>query len=130
MEDLATGGEAVRDTKRARWPKEVTERLQGIVRDAVIPVCRRHPDISRLYLFGSVARGDFDRESDVDLWVHVDDEALEKPHELLRIHEDLEGAISPTKADVVSVTDRRDLTRIWDGLQRDKVLLYERAADR
>lgn len=120
----------MRDTQRARWPKEVTERLQGIVRDAVTPVCLRHPDISRLYLFGPVARGDFDRESDVDLWVHVDDGVLDKPHELLRIYEKLEGAISPTRADVVGVTDRRDLSRIWDGLQRDKVLLYERKADR
>lgn len=119
----------MRDVVRPRYSDNVVDRLHSLIREAVTPVCMRHEDVRRLYLFGSMARGDFDQHSDVDLWVLVDDTVRDKDHGLLRIYEALEDALAPCKVDVVSVTDPAALWCIWDGLQKDKVLLYERKAN-
>jgi len=54
--------------RRGPWPKATIERLQAAL-DAVAFTLRTEPDVVGLLVFGSYARGDFSRKSDVDLLV-------------------------------------------------------------
>jgi predicted nucleotidyltransferase len=49
-----------------------------------------HHKLSRIILYGSYARGDYDDESDIDVIVLIDDDDLKKYHrQILRINVDL-----------------------------------------
>lgn len=107
-------------------PSESTlERLHGSVRAAVLPVCRAYPDVSRVYLFGSMARGDCTPASDVDLWVHVDDSIIDGNQRLSTLIIDFERAI-PRGSDIVTATEPHEIRKIYKRLMREKVLLYDR----
>lgn len=54
--------------RRGPWPKATVERLQGAL-DAVTFTLRTEPDVVGVLVFGSYARGDFSRKSDVDLLI-------------------------------------------------------------
>lgn len=103
-------------------------KVQECIRELILPVCRAYPEVSRVYLFGSMARGDFRVDSDVDLWVHVDDEICERRFGLSGLVRELEGAI-PRDSDIVTVTDPRRLGLLYSEIERDKVRLYERPCD-
>jgi predicted nucleotidyltransferase len=56
-------------------------------------------DVLGIVLFGSVARGDADRQSDIDLWILVDGDLMEQRHRANKLARDLEGLqIPPTIA--------------------------------
>lgn len=59
-----------RRLKPGPWPEEVTDRLQAAL-DALVRRARAIDSVAALVLFGSYARGDFGRKSDVDLLVLV-----------------------------------------------------------
>lgn len=105
-------------------PSQIQERIASMIANA----CVRHTDVARVYLVGSVARGEQTPESDVDLWVHIDDSVMDKSFELLGIYDDLEASI-PVSVDIISVTDPRALGYLWAEFDRDKVLVYERKAN-
>lgn len=111
-----------------RNPKLPSTELHRCIRDLILPVCRSIPDISAAYLFGSMARGDYHRDSDVDLWVHIDDSVLDRPFGLSRAVQALRDAI-PRKSDIVTATRSEQLRYIYGDLLRDGVLLYERKTD-
>lgn len=54
--------------RRGPWPEPTLQRLQTAL-DAVVCGLRAEPDVLGLLVFGSYARGDFSRKSDVDLLV-------------------------------------------------------------
>lgn len=96
------------------------------VAKAVAPVLERHPVLSA-YLFGSTARGERRAGSDIDLYCKID---RSKPFGLFAlgglIH-DLQEALG-AKVDVVT-SDSLSSTnpRLLREIERDKVLIYERA---
>lgn len=56
-------------------------------------------DVLGIVLFGSVARGEADRQSDIDLWILVDGDLMEQRHRANKLARDLEGLqIPPTIA--------------------------------
>lgn len=69
--------------------------------------------VKGIVLFGSVARGDADRRSDIDLWMLVAENHLKQRHEANRLAKRLEGLrIPPT----IALADARnaDFERNWD----------------
>lgn len=59
------------------------------VRTAVDELLENLDDIVGIVLYGSVARGDADRRSDVDLWVLVEDDRMANQRTANRIRQDL-----------------------------------------
>jgi len=70
--------------------------LQTIVLNECADWADTHPCVKAIYIFGSVARGDYRPDSDVDIYVEV---ALEDNHEMVQDFTDLHG-----EADGFSIT--------------------------
>jgi len=60
------------------------------VRTAVDELVEQLDDIVGIVLYGSVARGDADRRSDIDLWVLVEEDRMANQRTANRIRQDLE----------------------------------------
>lgn len=60
------------------------------VRTAVDKLLDRLDDVIGIVLYGSVARGDADRRSDIDLWVLVEDDRMANQRTANRVRQDLE----------------------------------------
>jgi len=65
---------------RGPWPKSVIARLTSGL-DLLVQRLRSHPDVSAVILFGSYARGEFGRKSDVDLLIVLDLDDVDLPPE-------------------------------------------------
>lgn len=64
--------------------------FQTPVRTAVDELVDRLDTVIGIVLYGSVARGDADRRSDIDLWVLVDDDRMANQRIANRVRQDLE----------------------------------------
>lgn len=72
--------------------------------------------VEGIVLFGSVARGEADRRSDVDLWVLVRGDHMEQRHAANKLAKRLDGMRIPR---TVAVADARDATETdWAELRR------------
>lgn len=60
------------------------------VRAAIAELRTQLDGVLGIVLYGSVARGDADRRSDIDLWVLVEDDRIEKQRTANRVRQDLE----------------------------------------
>jgi len=60
------------------------------VKTAVEELVERLEDVTGIVLYGSVARGDADRRSDIDLWVLVEDDRMANQRTANRVRQDLE----------------------------------------
>ena len=77
--------------------------------DAVVEICRRY-SVSELSLFGSILRGDFRRDSDVDILVAFKPDAEIGFLEYSRMQRELSTAFG-RKADLVSKTGLKAVIR-------------------
>ncbi|MFP9191239.1 nucleotidyltransferase domain-containing protein [Natrialbaceae archaeon A-CW1-1] len=59
-------------------------------------------DVQGIILFGSTARGEADRQSDIDLWVLVDGDHMRQRHEANKLVKQLEGLHIPA---TIGLTD-------------------------
>lgn len=64
--------------------------FQTPVRTAVSELCDKLEDVISIVLYGSVARGDADRRSDIDLWVLVAEDRMANQRTANRVRQDLE----------------------------------------
>ena len=73
-------------------------------------------DVLGIVLFGSVARGDADRRSDIDLWVLVGGDQMQQRHAANELSKYLNGLQIPPS---VAVTDalNADFERDWDQIR-------------
>ena len=62
------------------------------VRAAVEELRNELDEVLGIVLYGSVARGEADRRSDIDLWVLVEDDRMEKQRTANRVRQDLEDS--------------------------------------
>jgi predicted nucleotidyltransferase len=84
--------------------------------------------VKKVYLFGSFARGEADEESDVDLLVDLD-YGKGVGWQFYSWFEELEK-IFARKTDVISNVTKPEHTSNWrliEAINKDKVLLYEKA---
>jgi predicted nucleotidyltransferase len=88
----------------------------------ICQVFKQHRYVVKAELFGSLARGDFNSSSDVDLLV-VYDETRPKGFKAFTIFVDLEKSLGK-KVDIVQ--EHLLLDFIKDNIQDDRELIYER----
>lgn len=86
----------------------------------IVELIARKYGVKRVYLFGSYARGDATRESDVDL--RIDKGSLKGLFALCGLYTEIEQALQ-TKVDILTTRSLEEdfLRRI----QKEEVLLYE-----
>ena len=102
-------------------------RLDAIASSAE-PALRRHPVI-RAYVFGSQARGDCGPGSDVDLYCEIDRSKPFGMFALGSLSHDLRDALN-APVDVLTADNLdRVNPRLFREIERDKVLIYERATN-
>jgi len=70
-------------------------------------------DVRGIILFGSVARGTADRQSDIDLWVLVADDHLQQRHEANKLATELEDLRIPPTIALADATDA-DFEANWE----------------
>ena len=110
-----------------RWPQRRTGSLSGGVErlsarieaplDEVIAFCKRW-QVTEFALFGSVLRGDFSPESDVDVLVSFEEEARHTLFDMDRMETELRG-IFRREIDLVS---RRGIEASRNRLRRNAIL--------
>lgn len=98
------------------------------IRFLIIPIVKKY-NISKVYLFGSYARGEETRESDIDLLIEGGD--IDKLSQILDLEESLSNALGKNVDVVQSESVKKDGSRsnrrFYSHLERDKVLIYEKA---
>jgi predicted nucleotidyltransferase len=73
-------------------------------------------DVRGIILFGSVARGTADRQSDIDLWVLVAEDHLQQRHEANTLTTHLEGLQIPPTIALADATEA-DFEANWDSIK-------------
>lgn len=107
----------------------MTERIYTVdeIRDIVVPIAKRHR-VTKMYLFGSYARGEADGTSDIDL--RIDAENLTNLFVLGSLYDELENALKKS-LDLITTQSLRQnihdpLTRkLIRNMRKDEQLLYE-----
>jgi hypothetical protein len=105
-------------------PDGTPEEERTRVLDAVARECARFEAITRGYVFGSFARGDFVAESDVDVRLEYDQEAPFTLFEVAQFQKHLERACGRA-VDVVTAKQVKN-PNLAAAIEREKVLVYER----
>lgn len=107
----------------------MTEKIYTVdeIKNIVVPIAKRHR-VSKMYLFGSYARGEADNNSDIDL--HIDAENITNLFVLGSLYDDLETALDKSLDLVTTQALRQNindpLTRKFiKGMRKDEQLLYE-----
>lgn len=73
-------------------------------------------EVKGIILFGSVARGTADRQSDIDLWVLVAEEHLQQRHEANKLATHLEGLQMPPTIALADATEA-DFEANWEQIR-------------
>jgi predicted nucleotidyltransferase len=89
------------------------------LKDIISPIARQH-GVKKVYLFGSYARGEADKDSDVDL--KIEKGKLRSLFQLSGFRLDVEDALH-LPVDLVT-SDALDKTFL-EGIEKDEVLLYQ-----
>ena len=95
-------------------PQSDIRKIQQIMQDK---------PVKAIYLFGSYARGQADKNSDVDLLVEFDYNELNKKYDYFDIKYDLENNLRK-KVDLISAK-KLLMSKIATLVERDKILIYE-----
>lgn len=97
------------------------------IRLIILPVARKY-DVSRVVLFGSYARGEATRGSDVDFLIECD--SIKNMKDYLGLQEGLKSALGKNvdivMADVLQSDNTRATKRLIDNIEREKVVIYEK----
>ncbi len=89
------------------------------LKDIISPIARQH-GVKRVYLFGSYARGEARKDSDVDL--KIEKGKLRSLFQLSGFRLDLEDALNLS---VDLVTNDASDKAFLEGIEKDEVLLYQ-----
>lgn len=105
------------DRSRLHDPEDPIERIPQVAYRTPVRVIARYvrdelDDVLGIVLFGSVARGDADRNSDVDLWVLVANDLLEQRNVANRLARELEGLRIPPEIALEEASDE-DFEARW-----------------
>lgn len=104
--------------------REACETERAHVLEAVASECARFAAITKGYVFGSFARGDFAAESDVDVRLEYDGAAPFTLFEVSQFQKHLERACGRA-VDVVTAKQIKN-PNLAAAIEREKVLVYER----
>lgn len=89
------------------------------ISDIVAPLARKYK-ADEVYLFGSYARGEADKDSDLDFLVFGGDNF--KPTDIFAFGEDLREIFNK-KVDMFEIREINKGTKFYDNIMRDKVMV-------
>jgi hypothetical protein len=95
------------------------------IREKVRPICEAYK-VKRLFLFGSYARGEATKESDVDFHIMLDEETTLL--ELGGLYVDLEDALQKEVDIVTQVPKEQEIFGKY--MEKEEILLYEDQRER
>jgi predicted nucleotidyltransferase len=82
--------------------------------------------IEKAWIFGSYARGEETRKSDIDILVRLDKNAPISLFDYIRIMQDLQDLLHK-KVDLIQEEGLKNFAR--ESVEKDKILIYERATE-
>ena len=94
------------------------------VKSAVLEVAADYPGIRKVYVFGSVARGEVTADSDIDLRLIIDRSKRFNLHDLEHFCKSVESKTNRSVDAVTSQVVKNEA--LAAAIERDKVLIYER----
>lgn len=97
----------------------LTERDMNVFQNTFI----RYPEVTKVYIFGSRAKGNFKPGSDIDLAV-VNEGVSDKT--LLQLANDLDESDLPYKVDILYTPDLQH-PELKDHIDRAAIIFYEKA---
>jgi len=103
--------------------KEVAFGLRPSAIEKVRAVFSRHPEVERVILYGSRAKGNYRPGSDIDLTICGESVTLSQ---LLRIEHELDELLLPYKIDL-SLHHKIDNPHLLEHIKRVGQLFYEKA---
>lgn len=125
FEDVQAGGRTREETEEAQASSvDADEDERAHVLNAVAQECARFAAITRGYVFGSFARGDFIGQSDVDVRLEYDKRAPFTLFEVAQFQKHLER-VTGRSVDVVTAKQLKN-PNLAASIEREKVLVYER----
>ncbi|ACV10422.1 DNA polymerase beta domain protein region [Halorhabdus utahensis DSM 12940] len=109
------------DRSRLQDPEDPIERIPQVPYRTPVRVIAQYvrdelADVLGIVLFGSVARGEADRRSDIDLWVLVGDDLLEQRNAANRLARHLEGLQIPPAIALAEARDE-DFEAHWEEIR-------------
>ena len=102
---------------------------QEAIRLLILPAALQF-DLDKVYLFGSYARGEADRDSDIDLLVSGESlKTLKAYHEALEAFRTCLGKpVDLVMESAVQADDTRGGRRFREHIEKERVLIYERTS--
>ena len=103
----------------------MTEKIYSIdeIKNISYEVFKHYPTIKEAYLFGSYARNEQTKESDLDFMIVLDQYDVESLKDELRVEDDLMTILNKK---VDTLNERTAMKIMPKSIERDKVLIYER----
>lgn len=95
------------------------DHILGVLREEGVRL--RSEGVQHIALFGSRARGDHDKDSDVDLLIHFDPDAGVSLFDLVKWKRELSGAL---KMDVQIITAPVTKPRLREAVERDAIYAF------
>lgn len=100
-------------------------------RVAIVEWAERHPEIKRVYLYGSRARGDHNAGSDIDLAIEVivqpgDSDSFTTWMYWKQDYDEAPDLHLSVEVQLEWYEEGAGLTRVGPGVEKDGVLLFER----
>ena len=96
------------------------------IKQAIVEAAQLFPAIRRAYLFGSLARGTYRKDSDIDIRIELDPNTLFNLHDLEHFAKHIERA-TEREVDVISAATIKN-EQLARAIEQEKVLVYERKA--
>ena len=103
-----------------RYKRKKVVNLDESIIKSILEIGSRY-DIEKIVLFGSRARGDNKKTSDIDLAVYCDEDLNDES----RIYFELEDMNTLLKIDVVFINSGTD-KRLIENIEKEGVIVYER----
>ncbi len=86
----------------------------------IIEIFKQIPEIKSVKLFGSRARGDYKKTSDIDLAVHFNNE--NKKLKLIRLLDELRCALKFDVINIESISNKQ----LIENIEKDGIVIWER----
>lgn len=103
---------------KERWDEDMVSGLNNGLIDDILKTILKYTDVKRIILFGSRARGDFQKTSDIDI-------AIESDKNVLPIKDILDDEVDTLlKFDVVDLSAASE--KLKDEIEKEGIVIYEK----
>ena len=103
---------------KERWDEDMVSGLNSGLIDDILKTILKYTDAKRIILFGSRAKGDFQKTSDIDI-------AIESDKNVLPIKDILDDEVDTLlKFDVVDLSATSE--KLKDEIEKEGIVIYEK----